>query len=122
MDWIEEKIEQIRIFLHEKSLVTALVCYLCIGMLGVGTLYWITRNFCLAWAEVISLRYQEFMGFHSFWGGVWSANGMGAKEKFLFSSGVSLGILTILQGCLHMQESLANTRQKNGSFIQFLSL
>lgn len=83
MDWIEEKIEQIRIFLHEKSLVTALVCYLCIGMLGVGTLYWITRNFCLAWAEVISLRYQEFMGFHSFWGGVWSANGMGAKEKYL---------------------------------------
>lgn len=58
MDWIEEKMEQMRVFLQEKSLVKSLVCYLCIGMVGVGTLYWITRNMCSAWVEVISRRYQ----------------------------------------------------------------
>ena len=59
MDWIEEKTEQLRNYLQEKSLVKALVCYLCIGMTGVLALCWITRNLCQAWLEVISRRYQE---------------------------------------------------------------
>lgn len=56
MDWLEEKVEQLRKFLQEKSLVRALVWYLCIGMAGVGTLYWITRNLCLAWLDVLEIR------------------------------------------------------------------
>lgn len=82
MDWIEEKIEQMRISLQEKSLIKSLVCYLCIGMAGVGTLYWITRNLCLAWMEVISIRYQTGISFHSAMG-IWKGSSIGNKEELL---------------------------------------
>lgn len=59
MDWLEEKSEQFGKFLQEKSLARALVWYLCVGMLGVGAMYWITRNVCLAWIEVLVKRQQE---------------------------------------------------------------
>ena len=47
MDWLEEKAGELGKFLQEKSLVRALVCYLCIGMVGVAGVYWITKNICL---------------------------------------------------------------------------
>lgn len=56
MDWLEEKVEQLRKILQEKSLVLALVWYLCIGMAGAFTLYWITQNLCLAWLDVLERR------------------------------------------------------------------
>lgn len=85
MDWIEENIEKIRISLQEKSLVKALVCYLCIGMLGVGALYWVTRNLCLAWTEVVAFRYDRAITFHSLGEGVWSWRGVGGKEKLILT-------------------------------------
>lgn len=56
MDWLEEKAGQLQKFLQEKSLARALVCYLCIGMVGVAAVYWITRNICLGWMDVLSKR------------------------------------------------------------------
>lgn len=56
MDWLEEKAEQFGKFLQEKSLARALVWYLCVGMVGVGAMYWVTRNVCLAWIEVLVKR------------------------------------------------------------------
>ncbi len=56
MDWLEEKTEQIWRFLQEKSLVRALVWYLCICTVGVIAAYWITRNLCLVWIEVLEKR------------------------------------------------------------------
>ncbi len=47
MDWLEEKTEQLWNFLQEKSLVRALIWYLCICTVGVIAAYWITRNLCL---------------------------------------------------------------------------
>lgn len=61
MDWLEEKAEHLRKFLQEKSLVRTLVWYLCIGMVGVGTLYWITRNLCLAWLDVLERRSDNML-------------------------------------------------------------
>ncbi len=82
MDWLEEKIEQIQVFLQEKSLLKALVCYLCIGMLGVGTMYWITRNICLAWIEVITKRYKDStVILHSV--GIWNWYDINSEEKLL---------------------------------------
>ena len=66
MDWLEEKSEQFGKFLQEKSLARALVWYLCVGMLGVGAMYWITRNVCLAWIEVLVKRQQEASGAEAF--------------------------------------------------------
>ncbi|MEY8389929.1 HAMP domain-containing sensor histidine kinase [Lachnospiraceae bacterium 45-W7] len=86
MDWIEEKIEQLRISLKEKSLVKALVCYLCIGMAGVLTLCWITRNLCQAWVEVISRRYQESMILHSAGAVKWYVcESAGGREELLLN-------------------------------------
>lgn len=48
--------------MQEKSLVRSLVWYLCIGMTGVGTLYWITRNLCLAWLDVLGRRMMDGLG------------------------------------------------------------
>lgn len=81
MDWIEEKIEQMRVSLQEKSLVKSLICYFCIGMAGVGTLYWITRNMCLAWMGVIARRSQQPIVFHP--AGFLEWQGTNNKEKFL---------------------------------------
>ncbi len=81
MDWLEEKMEQMRIFLQEKSLVKSLVCYLCIGMVGVVTFYWITRNMCLAWMEVISKRYQTSITFSSL--NIWKGNSVGNTERWM---------------------------------------
>lgn len=83
MDWIEEKIEQMQVSLQEKSLVKSLICYFCIGMTGVGTLYWITRNVCLAWVEVIARRYQQSIVFHTT--GFVEFQGIRNKEKFLLT-------------------------------------
>lgn len=59
MDWLEEKTEQFLKYMQEKSLIRSLVWYLCIGMAGVGTFYWITRNLCLAWLDVLARRVVE---------------------------------------------------------------
>lgn len=82
MDWLEEKIDQLRRYLQNKSLTISLVCYLCIGMVGVGTLYWITRNVCLAWLEVFSKRYETMSLTYHTWIG-WSESNIGGKEKLL---------------------------------------
>ncbi|MCI9136463.1 MAG: HAMP domain-containing histidine kinase [Lachnospiraceae bacterium] len=66
MDWLEEKIEQMKKFLKNGSLVRTLVCYLCIGMAGVGALYWITRNLCLVWMEVLLKRQDWTIEVESF--------------------------------------------------------
>ena len=85
MDWLEEKIEQFRRYLKKKSLAMSLVCYLCIGMLGVGTLYWITRNVCQAWLEVFSTRHQTIPMIYHTWGGWsgWSRQNVSGKEKWI---------------------------------------
>lgn len=72
MDWLEEKAGELGKFLQEKSLVRALVCYLCIGMVGVAGVYWITKNICLGWIEVLlqrqnQVRYKHFWGFLEIW-------------------------------------------------------
>lgn len=59
MDWLEEKTEQLRRFLQEKSLVRALIWYLCICTVGVIAAYWITRNLCLVWIEVLEKRQAQ---------------------------------------------------------------
>lgn len=61
MDWLEEKAKQLRNFLQEESLVRTLVWYLSIGMAGVFTLYWITRNICLAWLDVLERRRDSLL-------------------------------------------------------------
>lgn len=58
MDWLEEKAGQLGKILQERSLVRALVWYLCVGMVGVGAMYWVTRNVCLAWIEVLVKRQE----------------------------------------------------------------
>ena len=60
----------------------SLVCYLCIGMLGVGTLYWITRNVCQAWLEVFSTRHQTIPMIYHTWSG-WSRQNVSGKEKWI---------------------------------------
>lgn len=63
MDWLEEKTEQLWKFLQDRSLVRALIWYLCISMVGVIAAYWITRNLCLVWIEVLEKRQsQAFAG------------------------------------------------------------
>ena len=54
MDWLEEKTEQLWNFLQEKSLVRALIWYLCI-----------TRNLCLVWIEVLEKRQMQAEAYHS---------------------------------------------------------
>lgn len=76
MDWLEEKIEQIRKSLQNSSLVWTLVCYLCIGMIGVGALYWITRNLCLAWIEVFLKRQDEMMELEHFISNYYLSDGL----------------------------------------------
>ena len=61
MDWLEEKAKQLRNYLQEESLVRTLVWYLSIGMAGVFTLYWITRNICLAWLDVLERRRDSLL-------------------------------------------------------------
>ncbi len=85
MDWIEEKTEQLRNYLQEKSLVKALVCYLCIGMTGVLALCWITRNLCQAWLEVISRRYQEGIIAHGAGNAEWYVCQGGGREELLLN-------------------------------------
>lgn len=84
MDWLEEKIEQLRERIQDKSLIKSLVCYLCIGMIGVGALYWISRNVCLAWLEVISKRYDEGNVQYTPMGN-WVWYDVGSKEKLLLA-------------------------------------
>lgn len=84
MDWLEEKIEQIRVYIQDSSLIKSLVWYLCIGMIGVGALYWITRNVCLAWLEVVTRRYEEgSIQYNPL--GTWFLYGAGSKEKLLLA-------------------------------------
>ena len=83
MDWLEEKIEQLLTFLKDSSLVKALVWYLSIGMCGVGTFYWITRNICLVWIEVLSKRYDNIITTHSVRG--WNWFDIGGKGQLLLS-------------------------------------
>lgn len=65
MDWLEEKTEQLWNFLQEKSLVRALIWYLCICTVGVIAAYWITRNLCLVWIEVLEKRQMQAEAYHS---------------------------------------------------------
>lgn len=83
MDWLEEKIEQLLTFLKDSSLVKALVWYLSIGMCGVGTFYWITRNICRVWIEVLSKRYDNIITTHSVRG--WNWFDIGGKGQLLLS-------------------------------------
>ncbi len=65
MDWLEEKTEQLWNFLQEKSLVRALIWYLCICTVWVIAAYWITRNLCLVWIEVLEKRQMQAEAYHS---------------------------------------------------------
>ncbi len=65
MDWLEEKTEQLWNFLQEKSLVRTLFWYLCICTVGVIAAYWITRNLCLVWIEVLEKRQMQAEAYHS---------------------------------------------------------
>ncbi len=65
MDWLEEKTEQLWNFLQEKSLVRTLIWYLCICTVGVIAAYWITRNLCLVWIEVLEKRQMQAEAYHS---------------------------------------------------------
>lgn len=65
MDWLEEKTEQLWNFLQEKSLVRTLIWYLCICTVGVIAVYWITRNLCLVWIEVLEKRQMQAEAYHS---------------------------------------------------------
>lgn len=59
MDWLEEKVEEMKKYLQGKALAGALVWYLCISMIGVAGAYWITQNLCLVWMEVLQKRQIE---------------------------------------------------------------
>lgn len=84
MDWIEEKIEQFRNYIQDTSLIKSLVWYLCIGMVGVWALYWITRNICLAWLEVIAMRNEGITYTDTINPlGKWAWYTEGQKEKLL---------------------------------------
>ena len=65
MDWLEEKTEQLWNFLQEKSLVRTLFWYLFICTVGVIAAYWITRNLCLVWIEVLEKRQMQAEAYHS---------------------------------------------------------
>ncbi|MCI8482867.1 MAG: HAMP domain-containing histidine kinase [Lachnospiraceae bacterium] len=59
MDWLEEKVEEMKKYLQNKGLVRALVWYLCISMTGVLAACWITGNLCSVWMEVLQKRQIE---------------------------------------------------------------
>lgn len=67
MDWLEEKTEQLRKILQDKSLVRALIWYLCISAVGVIAAYWITRNLCLAWIGVLEKRQNQALTNVYYW-------------------------------------------------------
>ena len=59
MDWIEEKIEKLKKYLQNATLVRSLVCYLCITTIGALVLWILTRNILGMWQSVIGERIQD---------------------------------------------------------------
>lgn len=59
MDWLEEKIEQLKRYVQNISLMKSLVCYLCVSAAGAGTLYLLTSNLCRGWITVMAARYEQ---------------------------------------------------------------
>lgn len=59
MDWLEEKIEKLKEYLKNTSLVRSLVCYLCITSIGAVTLWLFTRNICNIWMQMIDMRVKN---------------------------------------------------------------
>ncbi|MGN0142026.1 MAG: ATP-binding protein [Roseburia sp.] len=54
MDWLEERLENLRRYLKGASLQKGILLYLLFGMIGAATLYVLTRNLCESWLAVLA--------------------------------------------------------------------
>lgn len=52
MDWLEEKVEKLRGYIRNASLVKSLFFYLAAGVVAAVTLWVLTRNLCQSWMSV----------------------------------------------------------------------
>lgn len=59
MDWLEERVEKLKLYLINAGLVRSLICYLCITSIGVVVLWLFTRNVCNIWLQVIQQRIEN---------------------------------------------------------------
>lgn len=56
MDWLEEKWEDLKQRLQNTELLRGLFCYLFLGIISAVVLFFLTRNICESWMNVIHLR------------------------------------------------------------------
>lgn len=59
MDWLEERVEKLKLYLINAGLVRSLICYLCITSIGAVVLWLFTRNVCNIWLQVIQQRIEN---------------------------------------------------------------
>lgn len=56
MDWLEEKWEDFKLRIQNAGLLRGLLCYLFLGIISAVVLFFLTRNICESWMNVIRLR------------------------------------------------------------------
>jgi len=59
MDWLEEKAEQIKIYIKRASLKRSLFCYLMIMLCIIFAMGAFTQNICYSWLAVVLERYPQ---------------------------------------------------------------
>lgn len=58
MDWIEEKSEQLKIWIRNRSFRKALIAYVVIAAIVAGILSWITMVLCSRWIPILQDHYD----------------------------------------------------------------